>query len=115
MLYLSTKAMEAGRILQAILEDIEAGMPILLDRAERYGGVIGAYVVQFEGEDDLLHCSVKRIDGRPIGVEESHEAVDPFFGCCPKGLVWFYPADFSVHYYIGHDDFLRAHRLNEEG
>lgn len=102
--------MEAERILQAILEDIEAGVPILLDRAERYGGTVGVYTVQFEGEDDLLHCSVRRVDSEPITVEEAHKAVEPFFGCCPKGLVWFHPADLSVHYYTGHDDFLKAHR-----
>lgn len=102
--------MESERILQAVLGDIEAGVPILLNQAERYGGVIGEYAVQFEGEDDLLHCSVKRTDGKPIETTEAHAAVEPFFGCCPKGLVWFHPAEFSFHYYIGHDDFLQAHR-----
>jgi hypothetical protein len=104
--------MESERILQAVLEDVGAGVPILLNRAERYGGVIGEHRVQFEGEDDLLHCSISRVDGKPLTVEQAHEIVQPFFGCCPKGLVWFHPAEFSVHYYIGHDDFLLYHRLH---
>ncbi|MCW5933233.1 MAG: hypothetical protein KIT45_02905 [Fimbriimonadia bacterium] len=101
---------ETLRILQSVLEDIEANRTISLNHADRYGGVLGDYKVQFEGEDDLLHCSVQRVDQSPLDVEQAHRVVEPFFGCCPKGLVWFQPAEFSAHYFIGHDDFLRAHR-----
>ncbi len=101
---------EAQRVLQALLEDIEAGMPILLNNAERYRLERDDLVIQFEGEDDLLHCSVVRKDGAPIPLETAHQAVEPFFGVCPKGIVWFKPAEHSVHYYVGHDHFLLAHR-----
>ncbi len=98
------------RILSALLKDIQANLPIRLDQAERYGGQIGDYYVQFEGEDDLLHCSVQRVDGAPISLEEAHRVVEPFFAPCPKGIVWFKPAERSVHYYVGHDHFLQAHQ-----
>ncbi len=102
--------LEAQRILQAVLTAIEQGTAITLDRAMQYGGAIGDYWVQFEGEDDLLHCIVRRQDGNPITLDEAHRLVEPFFGAMPKGLVWCKPAETSVHYYVGHDQFLQAHR-----
>jgi len=101
---------EAQRILKAVLNAIERGAVISLGEAAQYGGTIGDYWVQFEGEDDLLHCIVRRQDGNPIALEEANRVVEPFFGAMPKGLVWCKPAERSVHYYVGHDHFLLAHR-----
>ncbi len=101
---------EAQRILEAVLDAIERSEPITLDQAQRFGGLIGDYRVQFEGEDDLLHCAVARRDGQPITLEEAHRVVEPFFARLPKGIVWCKPADYSVHYYVGHDHFLLCHR-----
>jgi len=101
---------EAERILEAVLNAIEQAVPITLDRAEQFGGQLGDYWVQFEAEDDLLHCFVRRVDGTPIALEEAHRVVEPFFGVLPKGIVWCKPASTSVHYYVGHDHFLQAHR-----
>ncbi len=100
----------AERILKAVLNAIEQSAPITLDRAEQFGGQLGDYWVQFEAEDDLLHCLVRRLDGAPIALEEAHRVVEPFFGVLPKGIVWCKPASTSVHYYVGHDHFLQAHR-----
>ncbi|MDW8051259.1 MAG: hypothetical protein RMJ83_02135 [Armatimonadota bacterium] len=99
----------ARRVLNALIEDIQAGITIRLDAAERYRAEIDGYIIQFEGEDDLLHCSVRRADGAPIALEEAHRVVEPFFSVMPKGIVWFKPAEFSVHYYVGHDHFVQAH------
>jgi hypothetical protein len=101
---------EVQRILHAVLSAIEQGITLTLDEPTRYGGALGDYWVQFEGEDDLLHCSVRRQDGQPITLEEAHRVVEPFFGIMPKGLVWCKPAEHSVHYYVGHDHFLHAHQ-----
>jgi hypothetical protein len=101
---------EAERILEAVLNAIERSAPITLDRAAQFGGQLGDYWVQFEGEDDLLHCLVRRLDGAPLALEEAHRVVEPFFGRLPKGIVWCKPAGTSVHYYVGHDHFLQAHR-----
>lgn len=101
---------EAQRILQAVLSAIEQEATIPLQPATPYGGLLGDYWVQFEGEDDLLHCIVRRQDGKPIALEEAHRVVEPFFEAIPKGLVWCKPAEYSVHYYVGHDHFLQAHR-----
>ncbi|MCX7926437.1 MAG: hypothetical protein N2554_11610 [Fimbriimonadales bacterium] len=98
------------RVLDALLEDIQAGLPIRLDAAERYRAEIDDYIIQFEGEDDLLHCSVTRADGGLVDLEAAHRVVEPFFSVMPKGIVWFKPAEHSVHYYVGHDHFLAAHQ-----
>lgn len=100
------------RVLHALLEAIQAGVPIRLDDAERYRAELDGYIVQFEGEDDLLHCSVVRADGDRVDLEVAHTLVEPFFGVMPKGIVWFKPAERSVHYYVGHDHFLAAHQAS---
>jgi hypothetical protein len=97
------------RVLHALLADLQAGLPIRLDTAERYRAEVKGYIIQFEGEDDLLHCSVERADGGVIELEEAHGVVEPLFAVMPKGIVWFKPAEHSVHYYVGHDHFLEAH------
>lgn len=97
---------EVRRILQAIVEDTRAGVPILLSRRERYGTVLGDFRVQFEGEDDLLHLSITRVDGGRVAHEEAQRVADLFFHAVPKGLIQCRPAEHSVHYYIGHDLFV---------
>lgn len=99
-----------AQVLHALLEDIAEGRAISLDRAERYRLEVEGYRIQFEGEDDLLHCSVVRVDGQPIDLATAHRSVEPFFAPVPRGIVWFKPAEYSVHYYVGHDHFLQAHR-----
>jgi hypothetical protein len=97
---------EVRRILQAIIEDTRAGVPILLKRRERYGGVLGDFRVQFEGEDDLLHLSITRVDGGRVSHEEAQRIADLFFRGVPKGLIYSRPAEYSVHYYIAQDLFV---------
>lgn len=103
---------EIRRVLQAVIEDTRAGITISLSRRERYGTVLGEYRAQFEGEDDLLHLSITRVDGKPISHEEAQQVADLFFHRVPKGLIQCRPAQYSVHYYIGHD--LLADYLEQE-
>ncbi|MCS7310251.1 MAG: hypothetical protein NZ741_08535 [Armatimonadetes bacterium] len=97
---------EVRRILQAIIEDTRAGVPILLNHRERYGATLGEYRVQFEGEDDLLHLSITRVDGGRMTHDEAQQLADLFFHAVPKGLIQCLPAEHSVHYYIAHDLFV---------
>lgn len=94
---------EVRRILQAIIVDTRAGIPIRLERRERYGTILGDFRVQFEGEDDLLHLSITRIDGGQVSHEEAQHIAEAFFRVVPKGLIQCRPAKYSVHYYIAHD------------
>jgi len=100
---LTTEHPEVRRVLQAIIEDTRAGVPILLSRRERYGAILGDFRVQFEGEDDLLHLSITRVDGGRVAHEEAQRIADLFFHAVPKGLIQCRPAEYSVHYYIAHD------------
>lgn len=97
---------EVRRVLQAIVEDTRQGVPILLDRRERYGATLGDFRVQFEGEDDLLHLAITRVDGRPISHEHAQSIAEAFFHAVPKGLIQCRPATYSVHYYIAHETFV---------
>jgi len=97
---------EVRRILQAIVEDTRAGVPILLDRRERYGATLGNFRVQFEGEDDLLHLAITRTDDGEVSHREAQTIADAFFHRVPKGLIQCRPAVYSVHYYIAHDLFV---------
>lgn len=94
---------EVRRVLQAIVEDTRAGVTISLSQRERYGAVLGEYRVQFEGEDDLLHLAITRTDGGCVSHEEAQQIADLFFHNIPKGLIQCRPAQYSVHYYLGHD------------
>lgn len=100
---LNTQHPEVRRVLQALIEDARAGVPILLSRRERYGAILGDFRVQFEGEDDLLHLSITRVDGGRISHEDAQLVADLFFHPVPKGLIYSRPAEYSVHYYLAHD------------
>jgi len=98
---------EVRRILRALVEDVQAGVPILLERRERYGAILGDFRVQFEGEDDLLHLAITRVDGGRVSHEDAQHIADLFFHAVPKGLIYSRPAEYSVHYYVAHDLLLR--------
>lgn len=71
-----------------------------------YGGTVGDLRYQFEGEEDLLHLIVTRLDNGPIRVEEGQAMGDFLFTGVPKSLFWFRPGTVSQHFYIGHDHLL---------
>lgn len=80
--------------------------PALLRMGEEpndFGGTVGDFRYQFEGEDDLLHLMVTRIDLAPLSVEEAQAVVAFVVPQVPPGLIWLKPAVRSQHFHFGHD------------
>lgn len=73
-----------------------------------YGGTYGPYRYQLEGEDDLLHLIVARIDTGALTAEEGRIVAGALFRDLSSALVWLRPGEFSQHFYVGHDDLLAA-------
>lgn len=73
-----------------------------------YGGHAGPYRYQLEGEDDLLHLIVSRLDGGEIEMAEAQEVASFLWPQVPQGLIWAKPGTLSHHFYIGHDVLLEA-------
>lgn len=69
-----------------------------------FGGRIGDFRYQFEGEDDLLHLIVARLDGCELSPEEGRAVAQFAMPGIPPGLVWFRPGTVTQHFYCGHDD-----------
>jgi hypothetical protein len=68
-----------------------------------YGGEIGNMRYQFEGEEDLLHLFIVKIDQSEITPQESQAVVDLLWPGIPTALMWFKAGKKSGHYYLGHD------------
>ena len=71
-----------------------------------FGGSLGPFRYQFEGEDDLLHLIVARSDGGPLTAEEGRLVAGELLKGMSSSLVWLRPGEFSQHFYVGHDDLL---------
>lgn len=69
----------------------------------KFGGQIGPYWFQFEGEDDLLHVFVLRIDRGPLTAEEGQNVMRQLLPEVAPGLVWLKPGTLTQHFYFGHD------------
>ena len=69
-----------------------------------FGGRVGIYRYQFEGEEDLLHLIVSRLDGSVLSAEEGQAVASFLLPGLAAGLVWIRPGEFSQHFYCGHDD-----------
>lgn len=67
-------------------------------------GTIGPYRYQFEGEEDLLHLIVTRIDEEPLTVQEAQEAAGFLLNGVSPSLIWLKPGEYSQHFYLGHDE-----------
>ena len=72
-----------------------------------YGGTVGPYRYQFEGEEDLLHLIVSRNDLGPLVPEEGQEVCGFLLPEVSKALIWFKPGNVTQHFYLGHDDLLQ--------
>jgi hypothetical protein len=118
-------------VLQQLLKDIEAGTRILLpefsgDEKNRsefallsvgiepnpYGGTVGAFRYQFEGEDDLLHLMICRQDEEPFPAADAQAVVLWLLTRVEPGLVWIKPGERSHHFYLGHDHLLELDLLS---
>jgi hypothetical protein len=67
---------------------------------------VGDFRYQFEGEEDLLHLFVTRLDGSPIDSADGLAVAQFLMPTVPPALVWHKPGEFSQHFYVGHDDLL---------
>lgn len=71
-----------------------------------FGGVLGPYRYQFEGEEDLLHLMVTSVADGVVTTAEAHEVASVILHGVPSALVWLKPGEFSQHFYVGHDELL---------
>lgn len=117
---------ERSRVVRAVLDAVRENLTIHLpawDRSEprepshfalqnvgieanAFGANVGEYRYQFEGEDDLLHLFVARIDGGPADANLAREIGGWVLAGVPPALVWYKPARHTHHFYVGHDDLL---------
>ncbi|MBS1716300.1 MAG: hypothetical protein JSS72_01050 [Armatimonadetes bacterium] len=111
-------------VMRKVVEAIETNVRILLPAFDRnaedvgaefalariipnpYGGVIGPYRYQFEGEEDLLHLIVARSDDGVLTPEEGQDVANFLLNGVPSGLIWLKPGQRTQHFYVGHDDLL---------
>jgi hypothetical protein len=73
-----------------------------------FGGTMGDLRYQFEGEEDLLHLIITRIDESSVTVAEARGVLSCLFPNLPSALVWLKPGERSHHFYIGHEALLKA-------
>lgn len=71
-----------------------------------YSGTVGDHRYQFEGEDDLLHLMVVRLDGGTFPAEEAQAVAAFVLPDLPPSLLWLKPGDRSHHFYFGHDELM---------
>lgn len=73
-----------------------------------FGGAIGPFQYQFEGEDDLLHVFIVREDRGPLTPAEGQAVFGQLLPDLPSALVWLKPGTVSQHFYFGHDELIRS-------
>ncbi|HJP83409.1 MAG TPA: hypothetical protein VJ835_07870 [Fimbriimonadaceae bacterium] len=74
--------------------------------ANAFGGTVGDFRYQFEGEEDLLHLFITRVDGGRLAPEDAQPVVTFLLPNLPQALLWLKPGEFSQHFYFGHDELL---------
>jgi hypothetical protein len=113
------------KVIQKILKDIKEGVTIKLpdfdpltsrpsDKAlltvglipNPYNGVYGPFRYQFEGEEDLLHLIITRIDDGCLSVKDGQLVAEFVLKGVPPALIWLKPGEHSQHFYVGHDDLI---------
>lgn len=107
-----------AEILRCVREDVKILLPRLTPvptanpdlawmevgiEANAFGGLVGDYRYQFEGEEDLLHLMVFRQDQTTLTVEEAQGVAEFLLPGFPSALVYLKPGNFSQHFFIGHD------------
>lgn len=71
-----------------------------------FGGTVGHYRYQFEGEEDLLHLIVTVEDEGRVTAEEGQAVCGFLLQGVSPALIWLRPGKFSQHFYVGHDELL---------
>ena len=73
-----------------------------------FGGTVGEFRYQFEGEEDLLHLIVTRTSSEPLSPEEGQAVAAFLLPDFPASLMWLKPGEYSQHFYFGHDELLSS-------
>ncbi len=73
-----------------------------------FGGTVGEFRYQFEGEEDLLHLIVTRTNGSSLTPMEAQEVAAFLLPELPSSLMWLKPGEFTQHFYFGHDELLSS-------
>lgn len=68
-----------------------------------FGGTVGPFRYQFEGEEDLLHLIVTRLDGKELTAEEGQTVALFLMPQVPPSMLWLKPGQQSQHFYLAHD------------
>lgn len=71
-----------------------------------FGSTVGSFRYQFEGEEDLLHLIVSRVDGESLTPRDGQEVVHFLLPDFPTSLMWLKPGEYTQHFYFGHDELL---------
>ncbi len=79
-----------------------------------FGGKMGDFRFQFEGEDDLLHLFVVRNNGAEIAVSDAQQVCGNLLPGVAPALIWLKPGVYSHHFYVGHDELIATITLGEE-
>jgi len=74
--------------------------------ANEFGGSVGPFRYQFEGEEDLLHLFIARPDGQSLSPEEGQQVAAFLLQGIPPALIWLKPGEFTQHFYVGHDELI---------
>lgn len=72
-----------------------------------FGGTLGSFRYQFEGEEDLLHLIVTA-EGREISVAEGQRVAAFVLAGVSPALIWLKPGEMSQHFYVGHDELVES-------
>lgn len=92
-------------VLDQMRQLVREGRAIPLDRAagSAFSGSVGRYRYLFEGEEDLLHLSVRRADGGPMEARETQAVARFLLPGVPEALIWLRPGPAEHHFFLGHD------------
>ncbi len=118
-----------SRVVAALLEAIATGTTVKLPDFDRslsapgqtalhrvgiepnpFGATLGPFRYQFEGEEDLLHLIVARLDGAELSHEEGRSVAAFVLDGVAPGFVWAKPGTVTQHFYLGHDVLVGAVR-----
>lgn len=98
------------RILENVLQHVRENRIIRLPSSSQstgdFEGSLGEFRYLFEGEDDLLHVLIERVDGGEITPEEARPVIEFLLPDIAPGVLWLKPGQFSQHFYFGHDELL---------
>jgi hypothetical protein len=72
-----------------------------------FGGTVGPFRYQFEGEEDLLHLIVTRLDSEALSPSEGQAVASFLMPGVSPALIWLRPGEFSQHFYVGHDELVK--------